>query len=269
MAADIIYDRTLFEGVNDDAILDWCTCVICKCIAKRPVDHTCNAVYCKDCIQQWVNLRHTTCPACTQPLPSRLTVSATLDNRVSRMDMKCINHPKGCTHIIRCIGKDSTKIKQHVDTCLFDTVTCQQCNQQGPRGELPHHQQHTCRYRIVTCLECRRQYQAHQHNQHSMMICDACEQGVAACCMRTHTTSTCPQRQVQCEYCHVLIRADQQIRHDADSITTHMTGMMKRIQTVHEDNTTLTSEMEALRSDNTQLQACYKNSCCYNRTTTE
>ena len=111
--------------------LDWSEhlCCSCKCLPNNAVRTSCGHIHCLECAKQLFTRTVPRCPReeCTKPLighgaailfPDRLVRRA-----FSRLSVKCVNHPKGCTWT----GKVH-ELKEHHKSCQLGKVKCPICS---------------------------------------------------------------------------------------------------------------------------------------------
>src|ERR1700682_117027 len=74
-------------------------CVVCTSIAHNPYSTTnceCTAVYCKQCIKEWLSTK-STCPNCrTATAIHDCSANKWLQKKINQLDVKCVHNEAGC-----------------------------------------------------------------------------------------------------------------------------------------------------------------------------
>lgn len=134
-----------YEYVDELSIDENYKCFICSKPLKHPVTTPCDHSYCQDCIQNWLNQNHSSCPTCHRsvsvndltPITTRLIL-----NILDKLLVKCpqctlsgIQRGNFTDHITRFCPKS-------ILTCTASDI---KCPWSGTRVELKDHLL-TCHY---------------------------------------------------------------------------------------------------------------------------
>ncbi|XP_069502575.1 RING finger protein 151 [Ambystoma mexicanum] len=109
------YDVDLFTVPPDHELL----CPICHGVLRCPVMISCNHIFCKKCILQWLK-RHHTCPCCRHEVRGKLLVLVhRLNKRINRLEIKCQYEQHGCS-----LRFPVARLDEHSSSCGFALLKC-------------------------------------------------------------------------------------------------------------------------------------------------
>ena len=79
---------------NDDIFM----CSVCKNVLQDPLQTPCEHYFCKECIEQWLNLGNISCPVDREPvnIESLKPESRKTKFQLNRLKIRCKNHRNGC-----------------------------------------------------------------------------------------------------------------------------------------------------------------------------
>lgn len=139
-----------YEYVNEAAISGTLTCAICLAPLRRPRVNSCQHMFCRVCIHDWMNNGGRSCPTCRQPLSELTSADASVKSRLARLPVKC--NACGETGIRR---DDFDDHKRYV--CSEVQIICLardlNCPWEGPRGQLNAHLNGCFYHRMRPTLE--------------------------------------------------------------------------------------------------------------------
>ena len=139
------YDIERFEPAPDPDLV----CCICQSVLDKPLETPCRHVFCKICIETWLNNHHT-CPTCRKQIRNTdlKQVMPMIQNMINRLLIKCVNHHNGCTEPIMLELYDN-----HEKNCQFEMLVCkyEKCAKSILRRDRDEHEEKDCEYREVKC----------------------------------------------------------------------------------------------------------------------
>ena len=111
MASSITYDTCKFNPPPSSEFV----CAVCHCVLHEPRMCVCRHIFCKVCIETWLN-RSSTCPSCRSHATLRqLQVAPPLVvNVLNGLTMDCEYKEKGCDITI-----SMEKFPSHVTSCEY------------------------------------------------------------------------------------------------------------------------------------------------------
>ena len=138
------YDADRFFTAPDPDLI----CCICRCVLHKPLESTCQHVFCKVCIQTWL-VNHRSCPNCRQRLSTSglKPVLPIVRNMINRLLIKCENISNGC------IKRISLELyANHIKECDYGLVGCLNsgCTRNILRKDMMKHEKE-CLHRLVKC----------------------------------------------------------------------------------------------------------------------
>lgn len=112
-------DENRFSGDVDEDF----RCPICQDIIEDPIASQCEHVFCKSCINQWLQ-SESSCPVDRKPLNVSLLCepSRFFRNFYSKLVLKCDFESKGCEVIIKI-----EDLKTHHNKCQFNPIVKHEC----------------------------------------------------------------------------------------------------------------------------------------------
>uniref|UniRef100_A0A8C5QBY3 Ring finger protein 151 n=1 Tax=Leptobrachium leishanense TaxID=445787 RepID=A0A8C5QBY3_9ANUR len=137
------YDLDIFVEDPDHDLL----CSICHGVMRCPVMISCNHVFCRKCILQWLK-RQQTCPCCRTEVRGKLFVLMhKLKRKINSLQVKCSNEQTGCPAHFPLL-----RSREHAETCPFGSVGCTNvgCQAEVLRKDLSEHSQ-VCEYWRQMC----------------------------------------------------------------------------------------------------------------------
>ena len=121
MGVEII--RFLKDSVDEDLI-----CQICHGVFVDPVQTPCRHLFCKQCIEEWIQ-QNETCPSDRSFLCTQLLTKApfAIQNIIGRLPITCVYQKNGCTY--KTLFNNIKRCKDHEKECLYSpkskiTSTC-------------------------------------------------------------------------------------------------------------------------------------------------
>jgi hypothetical protein len=145
-------------------------CMICGNIPLRPTTpQCCGSICCQECYQNPASGECTFCGAAAlEAIPSPY-----LSLKIGGETVKCLNYIHGCP-ATTTVGKDGTRLLQHLSDCQYATVACPGCAQMMKRHELAAH-----RGPVQGPTDC----------QHAPIQCEVCSTSVARADLKSHEES--------------------------------------------------------------------------------
>ncbi|XP_070580265.1 protein rtoA-like [Ptychodera flava] len=139
------YDTEKFVNPPDVELV----CCICQGVLDMPVETPCRHVFCKTCIETWLNT-NSSCPTCRKRFTGRAKLQPVLPivaNMINKMLMKCDYAEHGCSE-----GIQLEHHALHVKHCEFEPIDCWNagCDKKILRRERYEHEKE-CMYSSVRC----------------------------------------------------------------------------------------------------------------------
>ncbi|XP_041363366.1 serine/arginine repetitive matrix protein 2-like [Gigantopelta aegis] len=158
------YDVDKFNPTPDPDLV----CCICTCILDKPLVSPCQHVFCKVCIQTWLD-RKKTCPTCR----TRLTkdelrpVLPLVRNMLNRLTMVCDFKENGCDHVLNMEQFDG-----HIRECEFEMVTCRydRCLKRLLKRDIRSHEDEDCDFKEITCSSCQLDVPVKEMHVHDCVV---------------------------------------------------------------------------------------------------
>lgn len=139
------YDIDKFESPPDPDLV----CCICQCVLDNPVESPCRHVFCKICIETWLN-NSSSCPACRRSTRknSLRPVLPLVQNMLNRLLMFCDFKDNGCEQKIML-----EHYINHIKTCGYEMVVCRypKCSKCMLRLHIENHEENECSEREKLC----------------------------------------------------------------------------------------------------------------------
>ena len=159
------YDVEKFHPPPDPELI----CCICQCVLDNAKESPCRHVFCKVCIEQWLN-DHNSCPTCRTWLSKRdlQNVLPLVQNMINKLVMYCDYRCNGCEQKLVLEIYDA-----HIQKCDFKLLQCPNvgCNVSLLRKDLSQHVNHICEFRQVICNKgCHLKIPINDLNFHNCMI---------------------------------------------------------------------------------------------------
>ncbi|XP_029636337.1 TNF receptor-associated factor family protein DDB_G0272098 [Octopus sinensis] len=139
------YDVEKFHPPPDPELI----CCICQCVLDNAKESPCRHVFCKVCIEQWLE-DHNSCPTCRTWLSKHdlQNVLPLVQNMINKLAMYCDFRNNGCDEKIILEMYDA-----HIQKCDFKLLQCPYpgCNSTVLHKDLSKHMNELCTFREVTC----------------------------------------------------------------------------------------------------------------------
>ncbi|XP_065836658.1 RING finger protein 151-like isoform X2 [Oscarella lobularis] len=136
-----------------DALESRFQCDVCHCTLKDPAVTPCRHIFCKVCIERWLdNGRRTTCPTCRSRLRKRdlHKPSCLVNEMLLTVQTRCERFELGCTHTFSPDATDREK-KHHETQCNFVGISCKKCHNKVLRKYHQEHIQKWCAFAMIDC----------------------------------------------------------------------------------------------------------------------
>ncbi|GAB1598870.1 TNF receptor-associated factor family protein DDB_G0272098-like [Argonauta hians] len=139
------YDVEKFHPPPDPELI----CCICQCVLDNAKESPCRHVFCKVCIEHWLE-EHNSCPTCRTWLNKHdlQNVLPLVQNMINKLAMYCDFRNNGCDETIILELYDA-----HIEKCDFKLLQCPYpgCNSSILHKDLSKHMNEVCTFRQVTC----------------------------------------------------------------------------------------------------------------------
>ena len=142
------FDRDRFTSEVDDEFI----CSICLGVLRRPVQLTCEHMFCHNCIDRW-RQDNQACPNCRHFIneTGRLSPpSRALMSLLNKLTLYCCFRSLGCNETVSL-----SSIIKHERNCGYQPVKCpiKRCSKQIPKMALARHI-NECQVETATCPNC-------------------------------------------------------------------------------------------------------------------
>ncbi|KAK6169144.1 hypothetical protein SNE40_020253 [Patella caerulea] len=139
------YDVDKFVPPPDQELI----CCICTNVLDEPMECPCRHVFCKVCIETWLNNKHN-CPTCRNRVEKNdlKTVLPLVRNMLNKLTLTCDFVINGCKDKITL-----EKYSVHIKVCGYEIVVCKypKCSQTMLRKLIQVHEEQQCLYREIAC----------------------------------------------------------------------------------------------------------------------
>ena len=131
------------------------TCPICLEFFESPKETPCHHVYCKSCIENYLE-KQSTCPDCRQPLSKGQLAISSFERLVNKLEVYCSNKiHKNCKQTKGCNWKGHRMdLQTHLenDCCHnFCENSAKGCPYEGSKKQLKLHIEEECEYVLISC----------------------------------------------------------------------------------------------------------------------
>ncbi|ESO84941.1 hypothetical protein LOTGIDRAFT_131348 [Lottia gigantea] len=139
------YDVEKFVPQPDQELI----CCICTNVLDEPMESPCRHVFCKICIETWLNNR-STCPTCrfTVTNGDLKPVLPLVRNMLNKLTLICDFSDNGCKDLVLL-----EKYQNHIKACDYEKVVCRypKCALSMLRKLIKTHEEEECKYREIIC----------------------------------------------------------------------------------------------------------------------
>ncbi|XP_013389977.1 dentin sialophosphoprotein [Lingula anatina] len=140
------YDTEQF----DPAPVPELVCCICHCVFLDPVQTPCAHVFCRICIETWLD-SHQSCPTCRRQGIKKADLEETVPiirSMIQSLTMRCDNKENGCTELMKL-----EQYETHIKDCPFALLQCKfkKCGEKILRMNLSDHENQSCPHREKQC----------------------------------------------------------------------------------------------------------------------
>ncbi|GFT31797.1 e3 ubiquitin-protein ligase PDZRN3-B [Trichonephila clavipes] len=155
------YQVDYFDPPPDEELI----CSICRSVFCDPVQSPCNHVFCRSCINKWLE-NNRNCPICRKRT-TRYTVQEVLPlikNMIMKLNLRCHNMERGCEEKFPLEASEA-----HLKVCVYETVRCgnRPCKEMLFRKDMPDHELKNCPHRYIRCQTCCLKVQSVQPDKHN------------------------------------------------------------------------------------------------------
>ena len=239
MMKDLVqcYKGKSYVFVNQlEATLSELQCPICQEILQEPLQTSCGHLFCQHCLLEALQRRPRDCPLCRQ----RQTHMKDAFNhrKVTNLQVKCSNHPKGCSWV-GTLGS----AEEHRASCSLETVACPKgCGLVMLRKDTTEHVQERCEYRTHTCQYCGKKgpylkINGQHHYQKCKLYPVSCPNGCGEAKIPRNSLAEhakiCPCEIVQCEYrllgCRAKVQRRSYAQHIQENKDMHLDYAMSQV----------------------------------------
>lgn len=139
-------------------------CSICLCVFYNPVKCPCQHVFCKNCIERWLQ-NNGTCPKCRLPVhvSSLIKAPCLIRTIILNLKIQCKHHSRGCEETFPV-----EHYKAHLKTCPYMIIKCSNgnCKHEFFLKDKEKHHCEECLFYWVTCTVCQRPVAHHKLLDH-------------------------------------------------------------------------------------------------------
>lgn len=155
------YQVDYFDPPPDEELI----CSICRSVFCDPVQSPCNHVFCRNCINKWLE-NNRNCPICRKRT-TRYTVQEVvplIKNIIMKLNLHCHNTERGCEDKFPLEACEA-----HLKVCVYETVRCgnKPCKEMLLRKDMPEHELNHCPHRYIRCQTCCLKISSVQPNRHN------------------------------------------------------------------------------------------------------
>jgi hypothetical protein len=140
-------DVSQFETPPDPELI----CSICQCVLNNAVESPCHHVFCKICIETWLQ-QNKNCPICRHKLIKRQLkpILPIVQNMLNNLQVFCEHRSNGCPKKLTLEMYD-----KHVSECDFKLMNCkyEKCSVSVLRKFLKQHEEEECEHREKLCAK--------------------------------------------------------------------------------------------------------------------
>jgi len=251
------YDPELFDLIEGELEKLDLICSICGMVMNDAVqtnngndsDEACGHLFCRPCIESWLNLGKKSCPTCRAHLElEQLHDDISLRRRIRALRVRCSFAPKKCKST-GTLGKDGSWWREHAESCLYAPVKCWLCEKVTSRRKSISKHVRVCPKGIVYCKHgcgaalVRETVKDHERKcRRRPATCPHCQgTGIPWHLLDFHIAEECPETEVPCEFravgCrHTFRRGEiaQQEVHNHSNMVQHLQLMMQTMQLLRE-----------------------------------
>ncbi|GFQ94014.1 e3 ubiquitin-protein ligase PDZRN3-B [Trichonephila clavata] len=155
------YQVDYFDPPPDEELI----CSICRSVFCDPVQSPCNHVFCRNCINKWLE-NNRNCPICRKRT-TKYTVQEVvplIKNMIMKLNLHCHNMEKGCEEKFPLEACEA-----HLKVCVYEAVRCgnKPCKEMIMRKDMPDHERNNCPHRYIRCQTCCLKVSSVQPNKHN------------------------------------------------------------------------------------------------------
>jgi len=129
-------------------------CTICQNIVYDPCScNTCQNIFCKKCIDQWIKNSHRCPMRCNQSGFFRSQeIPKITKNIINKIKLKCIKYSEGCNEPV-----SYENFFKHLKSCKYIRFKCEYCEFEGSQEKSIEHSKN-CAKSYRECLGCKAKY---------------------------------------------------------------------------------------------------------------
>eukprot|EP01022_Parablepharisma_sp_SALTPOND_P032652 TRINITY_DN857_c0_g1_i2.p1 TRINITY_DN857_c0_g1~~TRINITY_DN857_c0_g1_i2.p1 ORF type:complete len:689 (+),score=81.12 TRINITY_DN857_c0_g1_i2:9525-11591(+) len=186
----IALDRV--QGISEGS-LSSVQCQICKALALEPISCGQGKIYCKRCIEEWVQEHEGKCP-CGEVYQKSFPSSSNILLNLIRI--KCVHSTNGCTSALKL-----EELQSHEQNCEYRPVKCE-CGEVLPAIRMEEHQ---------------------EEKKCGTSLCKFCRKVIRKVDIETHKR-ICTEKLLPCNYCGELRKQGHELVCDKRKIFCKLCG---------------------------------------------
>ena len=199
-------------------------CPLCKGIYSEPIIDNCSHVFCRQCINIYINKNKEKvllCPVGKNNLnPEKFKVFELVENLINQQDCYCTNKNNGCLWK----GKYSKRKNHILKDCLFEIIDCKNigCSMKIKRKEQNEHDL-KCDYFLIECNKCHKKIpKINKSNHHKECIKEEieckCKKKILREDLNEHVKNECPLEEIKCDFniygCNLMFKRSEKSDHE-------------------------------------------------------
>lgn len=211
-------------------------CSLCKGVYYDPVVDTCGHVFCKECLEKFLEItKQHVCPITKACIDINMVGPIKFVAQIlEKQTLKCLN--KFCDWL----GKLSDLNSHLKNDCVFEMIKCSfiDCETKVERRNLKEHEEN-CDYKHVNCELCSERILLIEKKSSHSQICkkekiecfQGCGNNIERDSVDLHIKESCPSTEVECYYsqfgCKLRLKKKDLKFHLLDEVNTHNLSVCK------------------------------------------
>eukprot|EP01022_Parablepharisma_sp_SALTPOND_P035426 TRINITY_DN952_c1_g1_i2.p2 TRINITY_DN952_c1_g1~~TRINITY_DN952_c1_g1_i2.p2 ORF type:complete len:758 (+),score=63.41 TRINITY_DN952_c1_g1_i2:102-2276(+) len=246
--------------------LNQMTCAIGLGIFNDPVALPCQHVFCKACIEAWLN-KNGTCPKCRETFCKESLRPQWIFAKIISNSLVACSNPD-----CKWTGPFSSLNSHLFNECLESSCYCPfGCGEQAKRSDLPAHEK-VCELRVVECKYCNVKGPYNVISKHEANCCknivtcpNACGKTLPAADVKAHVKEECDKGEMKCKFkkltgCSFTGTKDQLLEHYANAKEDHLVSLAN---TVNKLQSKITDIEKSRRGSNSLISQAVGRGICW------